>query len=99
MTESENVSTGNAPFGVVAVADGNVSLSVTNSTQLGAGQYLVQLGQTVVIHVAQGSGADPGDDIAYTLTKLTNEMKDRLPAIHKSMEVFDPAIACRSRKG
>ena len=51
----------------------------------------VGMGTSIIVH------KDMKDDIAYTLTKLTNEMKDRLPAIHKSMEVFDPAIAWKDQ--
>jgi len=51
----------------------------------------VGMGTSIIVH------KDMTDDIAYTLTKLTNEMKDRLPAIHKSMEVFDPAIAWKDQ--
>jgi TRAP transporter TAXI family solute receptor len=40
---------------------------------------------------------DMSNEVAYTLTKLANEMKDRLPAIHKSMEVFDPAVAWKDQ--
>lgn len=51
----------------------------------------VGMGTIIMVH------KDMSDDVAYTLTKLTNEMKDRLPAIHKSMEVFDPAIAWKDQ--
>ena len=32
-------------------------------------------------------------DVAYKIVKIICENKDRLPAIHKSMTVFDPATA------
>ncbi|MFA5027922.1 MAG: TAXI family TRAP transporter solute-binding subunit [Candidatus Methylomirabilota bacterium] len=51
----------------------------------------VGMGTDIIVH------KDMSDDVAYTLTKLCNEMKDRLPAIHKSMEVFDPTIAWKDR--
>lgn len=51
----------------------------------------VGMGTVIMVH------KDMSDDIAYTLTKLCNEMKDRLPAIHKSMEVFDPTIAWKDQ--
>jgi hypothetical protein len=51
----------------------------------------VGMGTVIMVH------KDMSDDVAYTLTKLTNEMKDRLPAIHKSMEVFNPAVAWKDQ--
>jgi TRAP transporter TAXI family solute receptor len=33
------------------------------------------------------------DEVAYRIIKIICENKDRLPSIHKSMSVFDPAIA------
>ena len=51
----------------------------------------VGMGTIIMVH------KDMSNEVAYTLTKLANEMKDRLPAIHKSMQVFDPAIAWKDQ--
>ena len=47
----------------------------------------VGMGTVITVH----KDVDP--DVVYQITKIVNEIKDRLPAIHKSMEVFDPATA------
>jgi len=37
--------------------------------------------------------------VVYEITKIVCEIKDRLPSIHKSMEVFDPATAWKDMPG
>lgn len=36
---------------------------------------------------------DVASEVVYDITKIISENRDRLPAIHKSMEVYDPATA------
>jgi len=49
------------------------------------------MGTSLIVHKSLA------DDVAYKITKIVCENKDRLPAIHKSMEVFDPATGWKDQ--
>lgn len=49
----------------------------------------VAMGSVIMVH------KDVDDDVVYEITRIVSEISDRLPAIHKSMEVFDPRTAAK----
>jgi len=51
------------------------------------------MGTVIMVH----KSLDP--KVVYEITKIVCEIKDRLPSIHKSMEVFNPAIAWKDMAG
>lgn len=51
------------------------------------------MGTVIMVH----KSVDP--KVVYEITKIVCEAKDRLPSIHKSMEVFDPATAWKDMPG
>lgn len=51
------------------------------------------MGTVIMVH----KSVDP--KVVYEITKIVCEIKDRLPSIHKSMEVFDSATAWKDMPG
>ncbi|MDI6755648.1 MAG: TAXI family TRAP transporter solute-binding subunit [Thermodesulfobacteriota bacterium] len=51
------------------------------------------MGTVIMVH----KSVEP--KVVYEITKIVCEIKDRLPSIHKSMEVFDPATAWKDMAG
>jgi len=49
------------------------------------------MGTSLIVHKSLS------DELAYKITKIVCESKDRLPSIHKSMEVFEPSTAWKDQ--